>query len=555
MVVRRSILWRAPLAGAVAAAGISIPAPDFAQAADAGATITAKTVGGVFRIGVKWPESMADNPPAIGAELEEDVLVMRFSQPLNTDVSDLAASAPDMIRAARIDSNGKTLRIALKQTAKARVDSSYNIQAVDLTPPGFKGKYPGVDSPKAKKLREAAAASKQRADVAEAARLAAPPPVVDVSVGQAPSLTRIAFEWTKPVGYSVKIEGNKVKVRFNVRAKADIAEMRIDPPKFLKTATQTTDSRALEVVLETQDGVIAKHFRDGDYVVVDLMDKPQQSVDEALAETQKKPDEKTAEKVDPKALHPEQAAPEETPPTEQAALNPAPETTPPAEQLKGLLQANPLPADGKVKVEVDTSRRGAELAVTFAKPAAAAVFRRGQYIYAMFAADNAQFDLRMANGNSGNLQITPMRAPGVSGLRIKAPDNLYLSARPENERWIIKLTPQEMGAPEAISLAADDGVTGTELKASLPGAALLGAVIDPDTGARVDYAMAYGPPCGLLRERRFVEALALPTAHGAAFEAYADDLKFAVMQGSVRLRRNVGLQLTSQNGGSPLAAK
>ncbi|MET0547616.1 MAG: hypothetical protein ABWZ40_15055, partial [Caulobacterales bacterium] len=118
-----------------------------------------------------------------------------------------------------------------------------------------------------------------------------------------------------------------------------------------------------------------------------------------------------------------------------------------------------------------------------------------------------------------------------------------------------KLTPQEMGAPEAISLAADDGLTGTELKASLPGAALLGAVIDPDTGARVDYAMAYGPPCGLLRERRFVEALALPTAHGAAFEAYADDLKFAVMQGSVRLRRNVGLQLTSQNGGSPLAAK
>ena len=548
MVVRPSILWRAPLAGAVAAAGIAAPAPFSAWAADAGATITAKNVNGLLRIGVAWPDSMADHPPAIGAELDNNILIVRFDTPLNADVSDLAEKAPDFIRAARIDSNGKTLRIALKSEMKARVDSSYNIQAIDLTPPDYKGKFPGVDSSKAKKIREAAAAAKQRAAAAEAALLAAPPTVVDVSVGQAPNLTRIAFEWKKPVGYSVKTEKDGVRVRFNVRAKADIAEMRIDLPKYVKDVTQTTDARALEVLLKTQPNVSARHFRDGDYIVVDLTEAAPQSPDEALEAALDK--QGVGQKAgapaagDPKALHPEtepSKAPEQQSPVEGA---PAPDT--------GMALANPVPESGIVKVEGETSRRGAEFRVAFANPAAAAVFRRGKYIYAMFAAD-AQYDLRINKGDAASgLEVTPLRAPaGMSGLRIKAPDNLFVSATPDGARWTIRLTPQEGKAPEPVKLTADEGMSGIELKVALPGASALGAVIDPDTGARVDFAAALGQPCGVQRERRFIEALVLPTAHGAAFETYADDVRYALGENMVRMRRPVGLQITTLRTGLP----
>jgi len=552
MVLRTSILWRAPLAGAVAAAGIATPAPFSAWAGDSNATITARTINGVLRIGVAWPEAMAENPPAIGAELDDNILIVRFDTPLNADVSDLAAKAPDYIRAARIDSNGKTLRIALKSAMKARVDSSYNIQAIDLTPPDYKGKFPGVDSAKAKNIRDAAAAVKQRKAVAEAALLAAPPTVVDVSVGQAPNLTRIAFEWKKQVGYSVKTEKDAVRVRFNVRAKADIAEMRIDLPKYIKDVTQTTDARTLEVLLKTQPNVAAKHFRDGDYIVVDLTEARAQSPDEALQEAldKKGAGQKGSEHSagDPKALHPEG-----DPYRAQSEQAPAPDGAPPVSPENALALANPVPSSGIVKVEGESSRRGAEFRIAFANPAAAAVFRRGKYIYAMFAAD-AQYDLRINKADAASaLEVTPLRAPGgISGLRIKAPDNLFVSATPEKARWTIRLTPQGGKAPEPVKLAADEGVNGIELKVALPGATALGAVIDPDTGARVDFAAAFGPPCGMQRERRFVEALALPTAHGAAFETYADDVRFAVGENHVRMRRPVGLQITTLRNSSQL---
>ena len=49
------------------------------------------------------------------------------------------------------------------------------------------------------------------------------------------------------------------------------------------------------------------------------------------------------------------------------------------------------------------------------------------------------------------LEVTPLRAPaGMSGLRIKAPDNLFVSATPDNARWTIRLG--AMSAPMARAL-------------------------------------------------------------------------------------------------------
>ena len=56
---------------------------------------------------------------------------------------------------------------------------------------------------------------------------------------------------------------------------------------------------------------------------------------------------------------------------------------------------------------------------------------------------------------------------------------------------------------------------------------------------------------GVPRERRFIEALVLPTAHGAAFETYADDVRYALGENMVRMRRPVGLQITTLRSGLP----
>lgn len=250
----------------------------FAQRA---VSLSADDKGSYARLVAKWSDG-DEVAPKLKASIQSRVLVLEFDEAVSLNLQPVTENLPSWVALARLDADGKTARIALrKQDTKLHLSKSIDLQAVDILPETASTEPADIVSPLVAARQAAAVAAK----VAEI-----PPPVkfvdgLEVRVSDGGDRTRVAFYWPEKVEFKADFADGVYGLKFNRRAKPDIARLNIEPPEQLEGARFVNDDLGMLFNLSVASGSTPSAYQEGNVVVVDLASKA--AIEAAKREKQK----------------------------------------------------------------------------------------------------------------------------------------------------------------------------------------------------------------------------------------------------------------------------
>ena len=336
------------------------------------------------------------------------------------------------------------------------------------------------------------------AETPNVARTAATGPL-NVSVAQSQDMSRIEFRWSGGARTSFHRDGQKLIVRFSRYARPDMTRLRVDPPRWLKSAEDLRAGGGLEIVLTLADDAdVHTGEADGASFINLFATKP--------------PDAKPADSSRP----------------------------------------NPVPDSGVVKVLIETSNGQTVLHFPWKAPLGAAVFRRGGAVWVVFDAA-ARLDLGTAPRGSKQIgAIQVLQRADYSALRITTPPETRIAADAAGANWTVRFSDVDQPAGDMVKVTRDGAAISAALSATMAGATKVIWIEDPVVGDKIAAVTALSPSKGLPSRREFVDLALLPSAQGLAVEPIADDIAVTSDGDIVTIGRPKGLQLSV--GAAPAAA-
>ncbi|MEM8986449.1 MAG: tetratricopeptide repeat protein, partial [Pseudomonadota bacterium] len=506
-----------------------------ASAFAAPVAVSARQADGFARILFEW-----NAPVGVAARVENGVLVARFEERIDGDVSAIQDGAPAYVAAARLDPDGRTVRLALRGEVRLHQSQSFNLVALDLLPPRYRGEPDDIVSPeeqaeRAFVARAAAIAPRLKPSAGDVAMQGLLLPLrVDVSYEN--GISRTTFGWTEPMGYDVSKVEEGVEIVFDAPASADLTRLRVDPPPFIAGAEQAVENGRLAVRIALTEGAGVRHFREGPAVILDVLET--EAFDTGRFEPQPLP----ATPLPPSRLPEPQveitAVPEEIETLTEDAAPSRPQTAPlqpasaPPVAAPKTVSGNSADASEAViageGVSVDFQRIEDNLRVSFSATSErpAAIFRRGDYLWAIFKGAAAA-DLSDYSSEYRTYVKSVEQLPGSSAtvLRLQLARFALISASAANGRWAVTIGENIAIPADPISVARDARAAAVpKVRLGLKGATDIIWVRDPDIGDDLAVALAPGPSQAVMASRNFVEFIVHATAHGALVQPLTDDL-------------------------------
>jgi len=345
---------------------------------------------------------------------------------------------------------------------------------------------------------------------------AAPPPParspVEVRVAQAKGFSRIEFQFVGQARAASRREGQVLTVRFNRAVKPDIAQLKVFPPQFLKTAEAQVVGGALEVRFTLADGADAAVGQADGAIYVNLF----------------------AAKPKPEA--------------------PPVKTADPGKPAKPALAGAPTPVPNGTVVHVVEEIEPGRTTLTFPwkVPLAAAVFRRGEAVWVVFDA-KAGLDVSKVSKTGQLTGAQVVQGRDFSALRLVVPANTPVTATGQGVNWYVVLGAAPTEKPTPVQVRRDPESSVPALSAAMAGATRAIRIDDPVVGDQIIAVPALAPAKGSAVRREFVELALLPSLHGLAIEPYAEDLTVSASGDLVHIGRPSGMAL-SPLGSQALAA-
>ncbi|KAA5803341.1 hypothetical protein F1654_05900 [Alkalicaulis satelles] len=538
-------MWRrrtdVPILAAAALAGLA----SGALWAQTPASVSVERQGPVARVLITLPEEAGGALDAQAEIAAGAVLIARLSEPVALDANALREAVSDYVAMARLDADGRTLRLALNRGVEPQVSVSHNVIALDLAPPGGPVLDPVV-SPYERRQREAEAARRAAQAEAEARAAELPPPLpVSVRIGEASDWTRMIFTWPEPVGWTLDQDGREGRLSFEREAEIDLSRLNGAPPRFIDAVSRERDGGArFTLVFTLQEDVRLRAWSDAPgEVTVDAV-RGEASVDSALAALQAY--------AEINGAGPALAEAGEDGPEPADAAPATQDTDDYPDFLEDVIsveppRVDPVPADGVVRVRAQPGTGGAvSLHFPWEALPGAAVFRRAGAIWIVFDA-SAELDISaLETVSSSHIRaVEALRGEDYAALRIDAAPASLADARAAGAGWTVVLDDALSEAPQPVRLARDTGFgRPAVLRLSLPGARQVVTVADPAVGDTLLVLTADGRMAGVAEPRHFADAVLLASTHGAAVQAISDGLSLSVRPGGAELSRPGGLTLS-----------
>ncbi len=337
------------------------------------------------------------------------------------------------------------------------------------------------------------------------------PSSLSVRVAENKDLSRIEFRWAGGAHMTARRDGQTLVLRFTRYAVPDMTRLRVDPPKWLKTASDRNAGGALEITLTLADGADAKWGEADGATFVNLTAAPPPAPADAA-----------------KPGAPTPGAPKSMSAPDLAA------------------RPDPTPVGGVVKMRAEMVNGQVSLHFPWKAPLGAAVFRRGEAIWVVFDTP-AEIDISGApHGFRQATKIDAVQGADYTAVRIVSPPDIAASAIGQGAEWTIVLGPQaEPSTP--IKISRDDAAPTATLTAALAGSTKVVWIQDPVVGDRIAAVTALGPAKGLAVPRNLVDMTLLASAHGLAVEPKVEDLSVSTDGDLVSLGRPRGLDLSPKS--------
>jgi len=329
---------------------------------------------------------------------------------------------------------------------------------------------------------------------------------IDVRVAQADGFSRVEFHGAPEVAASRK--GQSLVLTFPRDADPDIARLHTAPPKWIRTAEKRHVGGHLQLVLTLTDDADFKVGSADGAAFVNVFQKAPPTPEELAAA---------------KAAIPEPQRP------------------------------NPIPAGGVVHMVSKVDNAQVQFSFTWANPAGAAVFRRGDAVWVVF---DAPAVLDVGHAPRGLVQYTAVsatRGGDYAALRIEAAHGVPVFATAIGNTWTIALGPGDEGPPSVVRVQRDDAEGPVTLKAAVAGATKVVQMADPQAGDTVSVVTALGPAKGLPSRRDYAQLAILPSVQGLAVESHIEDLTVGRDGDIVHIGRALGLALSPNPANQELA--
>ncbi len=195
------------------------------------------------RLVFDWPA-----PVQYSARIENGSLVVRFERSMTTNFTSALARLSEYVSAGNLSADGLVASFQLTNEFTVHPFTNANSVVVDIR-------------------RAAAGTQAASSDTTATAQT----PALRVRVGQHPGYTRLVFDWTRSVQYTVNQQGRALRLRFDRPARINPAQVQGSLPEGFANIAGSIDAGALTVSMNVPSDSRVRHFRSGTKVVLDVI--------------------------------------------------------------------------------------------------------------------------------------------------------------------------------------------------------------------------------------------------------------------------------------------
>lgn len=443
---------------------------------------------GYGRVVFDWPTPVRYTANVIGGQL-----VLQFDRPVTGNVQQTADSLPGYLNGGRISPDRLTVSFPLTRPFQMRSFTVGTAVVIDLfgqPPVSPPAPVANIDDPAPVPSAQTAA-----------------PVAVAVRNGRHPDYTRVVFDWPSAVPYTVARQGDRTTVTFQRTANLTTEALRQGLPVELRAASLSSANGATVVTLPAPADQEIRHFVNGNSIVVDLLSSgavaltdtqapsapgqgptqitpnaPQSAPAAAARPTGAVPQALLSELRIPAPPPSRPDAPQRTAAPVGEAVGPQlPEPTSGAPVMASAAMLEDMAAPGATSGEVS-------MVIPWEEPAAAAIFRRAGFLWAVFDRYQ-QLDVE-ALARAGAPYVTyveqlPYRNNTI--VRMVTEPGLNPFVRREGLAWIIDFRALPLRPTRSVDVVPQFDRTDPNLFIPVTEAGRTVAVEDPEVG---DYFLA-----------------------------------------------------------------
>jgi len=224
---------------------------------------------------------------------------------------------------------------------------------------------------------------------------------------------------------------------------------------------------------------------------------------------------------------------------------------------RGKLAADPTPVgaigrpalkiDGAgLKVEAAAANGETRITIPFIAPTPAALFRRGDTVFALFETERALNIRALAMNKPDAIRgIELTTVPGGRLLRLKLTEHRHASISAFGTSWVLTLSEREPKVAVTTPLERLAAAQGPAVLIPLAEPSRAFRITDPASDEKLVVVTTRARTDGLGREQDFVEFKLLASGQGLALAPRADDLTVQVAAQSVIVSRASGLSVSA----------
>lgn len=458
--------------------------------------------------------------PHYTTRLENGVLSVQFDQPVTVAMPDVGAALPDYVSAARIDPDGRGLRIGLRRALNFNPIDAGEKLFIDLMPDSWQGAPPTLPQDVIDDLAQrglVAAIDNERKRKADT--VASLHPQATVRIGRNPTFMRIQFDWSIPTTAEFVQDEQTGVIGFEWPVGVDMRELTLDlPPEIASLETGVTPDGA-SVKLLFAKGIKPRFYNNSSsqYVLdIDIAGISLPSFDAASLAVSSGAD-----------------APAKIAEASAAGVK---STT-----------LDPKTVGATVRPFVSVLGSTVRVVFPFEQDTPAAVFRRGNTVWMMFdtisgiapPASSAEFDAlsdEFSVSSAGDTQV----------VKIALNQDRLATLGSEGMSWVLSLGDMMLSPTEPISLSRRRDVEGSfQMVADVARPARIHEFRDPDVGDVLKIVTAYPPARGIARTLDYVDFSALRSVHGLVVKPRTSDLAVVIENSDAIISEPGGLTVSS----------
>ncbi len=502
-----------------------------------GAAVSGTQADGFGRI-----ELVFDEETPVSAEARNGILVVRFGNKVTIGQERLAQQMPSFVSVLRRDPDGTGMRMALTQNFRVSVLEAGERVFIDLLPERWTGLPPGLPPEVVAELARRAREAEARFAGDRARRLAADVQSLPVRVAELPTLARMIFEPPVFAPITERSSANGLELRFD-----EPFELAPERPLSTVPGVRVVEEERVEgslfVRIFLEDGYRARGFHEERNFVVDVA-----PVDPA-------PDVGGPEVIvalDPPPLPPQREGKplDEGPAVEVELVRETPMV------VEERVEVAPEPPDEAI-AEAEVGTEGLRVVFDFGGTPPAAAFLHADVLRVVF---DSGIPLSVAPFPPGSERYASLDAVEREGAfvtaRMTLPSPELVRLFPEGEGWVLTIGDIAQSAAQPLAPVRDLDDSGRSvMRVPLAGASGVLWLDAPETGERIAVVTAAGDARNIAKLQRLVEFQLLPTAHGLAIVAQADDLLVRTEIDDVVIGRGAGLTMSLPDAEAAAAAK